>query len=191
MIQLTVFGSGENFITAELHTTEAGDVLFSVVCPCEGCSWNVTIGAVGPTGPTGPQGPQGKPGPPGPPGEPGPPGPTGPKGAKGEQGEQGKEGPPGPPGPTGPTGPPGGGGGECDDVNPPGGPSNCCVSNGSPGCTDPECEACVCSVDPFCCTVTWDGLCAAEAVGDIPIGCEGICLQCCSPTEDYSDYVRP
>jgi hypothetical protein len=41
--------------------------------------------------------------------------------------------------------------------------SNCCIANGTPGCDDPECEAIVCAVDPFCCDVAWDSICADEA----------------------------
>jgi len=41
--------------------------------------------------------------------------------------------------------------------------SNCCVPNVSPGCDDPGCEALICGMDPFCCDVSWDGLCAGAA----------------------------
>jgi hypothetical protein len=58
----------------------------------------------------------------------------------------------------------------------PGGPpSNCCVANGGPGCTDPECQACVCGIDSFCCAVEWDTLCAGEANNR----CSDPCNQCC------------
>jgi hypothetical protein len=62
-----------------------------------------------------------------------------------------------------------------------GGLSNCCTPNGGLGCDDPACEAAVCAVDPFCCDVAWDGICAGEAVdlcGDlctIPPGKCGVC----------------
>jgi len=52
--------------------------------------------------------------------------------------------------------------------------SNCCSDNGSPGCDDASCEAAVCAVDPFCCNVSWDGICAAEAV-DLCGICRGYC----------------
>jgi hypothetical protein len=52
-----------------------------------------------------------------------------------------------------------------------GGGSDCCIANGTPGCDDPDCEAIVCAVDPFCCDVAWDGICADEA-GEL---C-GICI---------------
>ena len=37
------------------------------------------------------------------------------------------------------------------------------MSNGSPGCENGACEDAVCAVDPFCCNVTWDSICASEA----------------------------
>lgn len=41
---------------------------------------------------------------------------------------------------------------------------NCCASNGSPGCNDPECCTLVCEeIDPFCCEANWDAICASEA----------------------------
>ena len=42
--------------------------------------------------------------------------------------------------------------------------SNCFFSNGSPGCDDAECEAIVAAIDPFCVDVTWDSICADEAL---------------------------
>ncbi len=44
-----------------------------------------------------------------------------------------------------------------------GGPSDCCIANGTPGCDDPACEAAVCAVDAFCCDTSWDAICAGEA----------------------------
>jgi len=41
---------------------------------------------------------------------------------------------------------------------------DCVESNGTPGCEVSECEAAVCDIDPFCCNVFWDGICAAEAL---------------------------
>ncbi|MCA9284169.1 MAG: hypothetical protein KDA22_03070, partial [Phycisphaerales bacterium] len=51
------------------------------------------------------------------------------------------------------------------------GDSNCCTANGGIGCDDPDCEAAVCAVDSFCCTVAWDGLCAGEALDFCPDVC--------------------
>jgi hypothetical protein len=44
-----------------------------------------------------------------------------------------------------------------------GGGASCCVAHPTPGCDDPDCEAAVCGVDPFCCDVEWDGICVGEA----------------------------
>jgi subtilisin-like proprotein convertase family protein len=51
--------------------------------------------------------------------------------------------------------------------------SDCCFANGTPGCDDPACEAIVCAVDPFCCDVQWDGICAGEAAE--------LCFPLCEP----------
>ncbi len=51
--------------------------------------------------------------------------------------------------------------------------SNCCVAHGGAGCDDPECQAIVCGIDPFCCDVAWDSICAGEAVEF----CGGTCSQ--------------
>lgn len=53
----------------------------------------------------------------------------------------------------------------CDAAG--GGGSNCCCENGlsgGPGCDDPNCEAAVCALDPFCCDTQWDQLCCEAAV---------------------------
>jgi len=52
---------------------------------------------------------------------------------------------------------------------------SCCVANGTPGCDDPDVQACVCEMDPFCCDVEWDGLCAEEA--DECGSCDGDCCE--------------
>lgn len=36
---------------------------------------------------------------------------------------------------------------------------DCCSSSEVPGCTEPEVQDCVCSVDPFCCAQQWDAAC--------------------------------
>ncbi len=41
---------------------------------------------------------------------------------------------------------------------------NCIDPHGGLGCEQSECEASVCALDPFCCDVAWDGVCAAEAL---------------------------
>jgi hypothetical protein len=51
---------------------------------------------------------------------------------------------------------------------------DCLENNGTPGCSNAECEATVCAIDGFCCDVSWDGICADEAL-DLCAGiiCEG------------------
>lgn len=40
---------------------------------------------------------------------------------------------------------------------------DCCAPNNAPGCPDPEIEACVCVMDPYCCDVVWDDACVEIA----------------------------
>lgn len=40
---------------------------------------------------------------------------------------------------------------------------DCCEPHGGTGCDDPECTEAVCAADPFCCSVSWDGLCSGAA----------------------------
>jgi hypothetical protein len=48
----------------------------------------------------------------------------------------------------------------CDcDATP---PTHDCCETGGPGCDDPAVQACVCAIDPFCCTTAWDEQCVAE-----------------------------
>ncbi len=72
----------------------------------------------------------------------------------------------------------------CGDC-PAGGGSDCCVANGTPGCDDPECEAIVCAVDPFCCDVSWDGICAGEANDLCEVCMGGGGLQCVAGNDDF------
>ena len=41
---------------------------------------------------------------------------------------------------------------------------DCCIANGTPGCSDAECCEAVCAADAFCCDTQWDQLCANAAV---------------------------
>ncbi len=52
----------------------------------------------------------------------------------------------------------------------------CCTANpsGLPGCNHSDCCYGVCLIDPFCCNVAWDSLCANEAVG-LCQNCDGPC----------------
>jgi hypothetical protein len=40
---------------------------------------------------------------------------------------------------------------------------DCCQANGTPGCSDADCEALICALDPFCCDTEWDSICAGAA----------------------------
>jgi hypothetical protein len=67
---------------------------------------------------------------------------------------------------------------------------DCCTGNGTPGCVTPSCVNCVCAADSFCCSTSWDGLCANRANNE----CAGACPQCnvcgngyCGPGEDCCD----
>jgi hypothetical protein len=65
---------------------------------------------------------------------------------------------------------------------------DCLIANGTPGCQNEECEAAVCAIDPFCCDVFWDGICAAEA-NDICAG--DICEPVPVPLEACGDCLIP
>ena len=41
---------------------------------------------------------------------------------------------------------------------------NCIEAHGGLGCEQLECEAAICAIDPFCCDIAWDGICASEAL---------------------------
>lgn len=46
---------------------------------------------------------------------------------------------------------------------------NACGPKDWPGCPGCACESCVCGIDPYCCEVSWDSLCADECTGE----CDG------------------
>ncbi|MDP6943545.1 MAG: hypothetical protein QF464_05300, partial [Myxococcota bacterium] len=71
--------------------------------------------------------------------------------------------------------------GGCDD---PGAENGCCepAADGSPGCAEAGVAACVCEIADYCCTETWDSLCAGIAVEACDASCgaanscgDGIC----------------
>ncbi len=53
------------------------------------------------------------------------------------------------------------------------GGGGCCLEKETAGCGDLDVQACVCGIDPYCCTGAWDGLCAAAA--DDCGSCNGSC----------------
>ncbi len=42
--------------------------------------------------------------------------------------------------------------------------SNCCAPHQGPGCDNPQCQQIVCQINPACCAVNWDALCAQLAL---------------------------
>ena len=44
-------------------------------------------------------------------------------------------------------------------------PLDCCTDKSTAGCSDAECEDCVCALEPACCEVAWDGPCDLAAAG--------------------------
>lgn len=67
-------------------------------------------------------------------------------------------------------------------------PGPCCQAKASPGCPDADVEECVCAIDPYCCDVVWDTICADE-VEEYQCGWCGVgpwCgnLECEAPPED-------
>ena len=51
------------------------------------------------------------------------------------------------------------------------GEGDCCTAHDTPGCDDEFCCTIICNVDPFCCDISWDGLCVTAACED-----PGVCL---------------
>ncbi|MCH8851071.1 MAG: hypothetical protein IID41_00300 [Planctomycetes bacterium] len=80
---------------------------------------------------------------------------------------------------------------------------DCCEVGHGPGCSNPQIEACVCAVDPFCCVVDWDSQCAGEVknfgCGDcggsgngVPDECEPDCNDNNVPDEcDIANQTSP
>jgi len=50
--------------------------------------------------------------------------------------------------------------------------SDCCSASSTPGCVLPEIAACVCSVDPACCSVRFDQNCVHLANARCELGCD-------------------
>ncbi len=57
--------------------------------------------------------------------------------------------------------------GQCGDGG--GGSGDCCISNGSPGCEESECQALICGADAYCCDTEWDQICADAALANCPV----------------------
>ncbi|MEM7229750.1 MAG: hypothetical protein AAF432_13145 [Planctomycetota bacterium] len=74
----------------------------------------------------------------------------------------------------------------CPQIGCPG-TGDCFVDNGTPGCEDITCCSAVCILDSFCCTTSWDGVCASLAV-DNPF-----CINaaCCLPDDSCVVTIEP
>lgn len=61
---------------------------------------------------------------------------------------------------------------------------SCCGAHNSPGCSDLDCETCVCGCDPFCCDTAWSVECASTGGGKGTTcgasNADGLCAAQCS-----------
>jgi hypothetical protein len=57
---------------------------------------------------------------------------------------------------------------DCDDRSP---VSDCCGPSDVPGCTQPEVEACICNIDPFCCVFRFDQSCVNLGIARCGAAC--------------------
>lgn len=51
-------------------------------------------------------------------------------------------------------------------------PASCCVPGAAPGCAEAPVAACLCELDPFCCSRRHDALCVREAISSCGLRCE-------------------
>ena len=59
---------------------------------------------------------------------------------------------------------------ECEDEPSVGNCGNCGAPTGGPGCSDQNCQDLICAVDPFCCDIEWDQICADAALQNCDCG---------------------
>lgn len=57
--------------------------------------------------------------------------------------------------------------------------SHPCNETGPPGCDDSQCQNFVCAIDPYCCSVAWDGICVAQAEAFCPNLCGNYKVELC------------
>ena len=74
---------------------------------------------------------------------------------------------------------PGGGGGECTN--------ECCNVHATPGCSNSECEAFVCEVEPLCCQIEWDLACVMAAADLCGVESPSDCCNFLGPPGGCSD----
>lgn len=70
--------------------------------------------------------------------------------------------------------------GQCPELE------SCCEPHDSPGCDDPNVQACVCELDAYCCETAWDEICVDEVGGEGCGSCEG-CIPDCTGKECGGD----
>jgi predicted outer membrane repeat protein len=80
---------------------------------------------------------------------------------------------------------------ECDLVS---SETTCCEQQSGPGCDSPSVEACVCLVDPYCCSVEWDRTCVDEVTSEGCGSCDNDCNtngipDDCEADFDGDDYI--
>ncbi|MCB9730101.1 MAG: C-type lectin domain-containing protein, partial [Deltaproteobacteria bacterium] len=56
--------------------------------------------------------------------------------------------------------------------------ADCCSTVGAAGCSNPVCADCVCDIDPYCCSIAWDGACTDCAKGN-KAECGDACVGAC------------
>jgi hypothetical protein len=63
--------------------------------------------------------------------------------------------------------------------------NDCCTISEYPGCDDEEVEACVCSIDPYCCETAYDDVCVEEAQIECGLDCglPSPVSDCCNAAE--------
>jgi hypothetical protein len=64
---------------------------------------------------------------------------------------------------------------------------DCLVGGPAPGCSDEACCNLVCDLDPFCCNVSWDGICAGGAAANCTFG--PVCNECCPADLNFDGVV--
>jgi hypothetical protein len=48
---------------------------------------------------------------------------------------------------------------------------NCCIAHNGTGCEVPSISQCVCAIDSYCCSTSWDATCVSEAINDCGASC--------------------
>lgn len=68
------------------------------------------------------------------------------------------------------------------------GSGSCCVANATAFCDDAACCTLICSQDPFCCDVQWDGICASAANAQcVACGAQECQVDCAKATSEETE----